>query len=223
MCDTTLVCGPYLIGAKYMLLSYNISQVSQTSEALRQTLINNDPKFIRFPNLTCRNVFERMNPDMEDSELHLYAPDGHPLTQPQVRHMQKNRFRCDVCTSNFCCNCNKLPYHTAATCKQAVAERCKAKCCVCQAQLPPGKKDGISCGSSECAESKRSELRCVGVDALEQMDTGTVVSPDFEQPQGTRGDRDGGRTSHSTGLARERGEESAAPCQESAAPCLRPA
>jgi len=129
-----------------------IFQVSQTSEALLQTLIDSNQNFIRCPNPTCGNVFERMDPAVEGGELPRHAPDGQPLTQRQAKHMQKNRFRCEACASNFCCSCKTLPYHTAATCEQAAAARCAAKCRFCQVQLPRGKKDGSSCGSSECEE-----------------------------------------------------------------------
>lgn len=93
-----------------------------------------------------------MDPAVEGGELPRHAPDGQPLTQRQAKHMQKNRFRCEACASNFCCSCKTLPYHTAATCEQAAAARCAAKCRFCQVQLPRGKKDGSSCGSSECEE-----------------------------------------------------------------------
>lgn len=126
-------------------------QVNSTSEAVIQQLMKSNSNFIRCPKVTCGNVFERMDPGMDGSqELPRCAPDGQPLTGSQARHMQQNRFRCEQCTSNFCANCNALPYHTALTCQEAEAARSAAKCRFCQIQLDRGKKDGSSCGSEEC-------------------------------------------------------------------------
>ena len=131
-----------------------VRQVNGTTEALRQQLLASDSNYIQCPNPTCGNVIERMELGSHDDgrELPRHAPDGQPLTEDQAKHMQQNRFRCEACCSNFCAGCKALPYHTAATCQEAAAARCAAKCRFCQSQLPRGAKDGSSCESAECDE-----------------------------------------------------------------------
>jgi len=129
-----------------------IRKVSLTSEAVIENLLASNINFLRCPNPTCGNVFERMVSAADGrQDLPRHAPDGQPLTESQAKHMVQNRFRCDECGSNFCASCKALPYHAAATCQQAEAARCAVKCRFCQAQLPKGKKDGSTCGSEECA------------------------------------------------------------------------
>ena len=130
-------------------------QINKSSEALLQRLLNSNANFIRCPNETCANVFERMEPSPRDSRgegasLPKCAPDGQPLTVAQAKHMQENRFRCEACSTNFCASCKIMPYHAGATCRQAQAARSAAKCLFCKTQLPRGKDDGSCCNSEEC-------------------------------------------------------------------------
>ena len=134
-------------------------QINATSEGLLHQLLAANPNFIRCPNASCGNVFERMEPtDGIIRDLPRYATDGQPLTESQARHMQQNRFRCEECGCNFCASCNAIPYHNAATCKQAESQRTAAKCRFCLAQLPRGKKNARSCGAAEC--DTRMEASC---------------------------------------------------------------
>jgi hypothetical protein len=148
-------------------------QVRNTTEALRSQLVKMNSNYIQCPNPTCGNVFERMEPGFESSTRPFprHAPDGTPLTESQARHMGQHRFRCEACDTNFCAHCKTIPYHVAMTCEQAEAARCAAKCRFCQVQLPRGKKDGSTCGGSECEERMATACdvklkcghRCLGI------------------------------------------------------------
>lgn len=85
---------------------------------------------------------------------------GKPLTEEAFRHREQFRFRCRECNTEFCCACNRSPYHLGFTCEQFANYKTAQHCRFCSTELSeknlaqPMKIIPDCCNSAECLERR---------------------------------------------------------------------
>lgn len=85
------------------------------------------------------------------------------LTLAEKAHFQANRFRCPDCVTNFCRECDMVPYHTGFTCLGFELAENQRKCRYCQsvlteetlAQDPPAEVLQDCCTAAACLDLRK--------------------------------------------------------------------
>lgn len=102
--------------------------------------------FVKCPG--CKVVFEKVMGVLPPGvaltgvpELDRTAPfieldnEGRRLSRSAMCHKSTNRFRCSMCTTDFCGACMEFPYHLGRSCEEVAEEKVAAKCLFCEASL----------------------------------------------------------------------------------------
>ncbi|KAJ1480753.1 hypothetical protein T484DRAFT_2779102 [Baffinella frigidus] len=124
-------------------------QVVAVMDEMLMDMMSTDNRFVRCPKPGCSNAIER---EVALGALPTHAPDGQPLGRHHAAHMQKNRFRCAACTTNFCAECGQFPYHVAKTCSELAVHKAKTPCRFCEVPLPKGRNRARCCAEKECQD-----------------------------------------------------------------------
>lgn len=61
--------------------------------------------------------------------------EGRRLSRSAMCHKATNRFRCRMCTTDFCGACMEFPYHLGRSCEEVAEDKIAAKCLFCEALL----------------------------------------------------------------------------------------
>jgi hypothetical protein len=120
--------------------------IRKWEEAANEVLFKENSAFVRCPG--CTTVFEKVTGVIPPGvaltgvpELDRTAPfieldnEGRRLSRLAMCHKATNRFRCRVCTIDFCGACMELPYHLGKTCEEATEEKNAARCLYCEVPL----------------------------------------------------------------------------------------
>jgi len=143
-----------------------------------QELIDSSNSFVRCPNKQCGNVIEKIkNADkIANKET---GPDGKVLSGEAIKHRNDYRFRCRECNTEFCSNCQTIPYHLGFTCEKFTAYQGAEHCRFCGVQLnvsnglnknqPPSlrlvcnQKDCLTKRDNSCLQMQRCGHCCGGI------------------------------------------------------------
>ena len=93
--------------------------VIKPNDELKEYFANNPHLFVTCP--SCEFVFEISD---EVDGLPSYI-NPFELTEHQISHYQSNRFRCRICTTEFCSKCKQTPYHLGKICNLPPAPSCR--------------------------------------------------------------------------------------------------
>lgn len=115
-------------------------------EAANEAIFAENTAYVKCPG--CKMVFEKvigvLPPGMALTgvpELDRTAPfieldnEGQRLSRSAMCHKSTNRFRCRMCTTDFCGACMEFPYHLGRSCEEIAEEKIAAKCLFCEALL----------------------------------------------------------------------------------------
>ena len=115
-------------------------------DAANEAFFTENAAFVKCPG--CKVVFEKvmdvLPPGVALSgvpELDRTAPfieldnEGRRLSKSAMCHKATNRFRCRICTTDFCGACMEFPYHLGRSCEEVAEEKIAAKCLFCEALL----------------------------------------------------------------------------------------
>lgn len=120
-------------------------------ERLLQRAVDDHVSIIRCPNPACHYVLERVEPAQID-----------PALSETERHYAAFRMRCPACSTIFCAECMRIPYHDGHTCASYAAFLAAKHCRFCGSSLASCADDGLDvCNSDECRE--KLALACYGV------------------------------------------------------------
>lgn len=115
-------------------------------EAANDAFFMENAAFVKCPG--CKVVFEKVMGVLPPGvaltgvpELDRTAPfieldnEGRRLSRSAMCHKSTNRFRCSMCTTDFCGACMEFPYHLGRSCEEVAEEKVAAKCLFCEASL----------------------------------------------------------------------------------------
>ncbi|EFC50655.1 predicted protein [Naegleria gruberi] len=118
---------------------------------LRRALKNADTgnTFITCPNSSCKNIVERIHMKREEiiSEL---ESQKRPIKEDDI-HKEEFRFRCRVCSLEFCSKCLKSPYHEGFTCDTFLEYLSSKRCRYCDSSIDIN-CNGDICENEECKQ-----------------------------------------------------------------------
>ena len=110
------------------------------------------------------------------------------LTAVEKAHYDSNRYRCPDCATNFCRECDMVPYHVGFTCLGFELAENQRKCRFCQtgltehnlAQNPPAESLQDCCTNEDCL--KKRDLSCRVVLACGHPCSGLHADGDLHPP-----------------------------------------
>ncbi|KAF0977518.1 hypothetical protein FDP41_003510 [Naegleria fowleri] len=108
----------------------------------------NSNTFVKCPNPNCGTVIERVLRTREEIIQEIIR-QKRPPSETEV-HKEQYRFRCRICSTEFCSNCHSIPYHEQFTCASYHAFLHSKKCRFCDKMIDKSSKD--VCTSEECQE-----------------------------------------------------------------------
>jgi len=124
-----------------------VSEIDRLIEDTFQKAIETSEGIIRCPNKNCKFRMERVKYDLKSPEYQLEITKRSLELQGVLQNIGldvmmeiigcelDNRFRCRACGTEFCAQCNAMPYHHKYTCKQRKSQKCRF--CGSSEQLSP--------------------------------------------------------------------------------------
>jgi E3 ubiquitin-protein ligase MYCBP2 len=154
-------------------------------EAVNEAFFTENAAFVKCPG--CDMVFEKMTGVLPPGvaltgvpELDRTAPfieldnEGKRLSRSAMCHKATNRFRCRMCTIDFCGACREFPYHLGRSCEEVAEDKVAAKCLFCEALLrrwPDDKELHL-----RSVKALQSQLEREDVDAAWCVEKGDLVA-----------------------------------------------
>ncbi|XP_024530918.1 uncharacterized protein LOC9631788 [Selaginella moellendorffii] len=151
---------------------------AQWEAAASDALVKNSGSFVKCPG--CQVVIEKVESDLPPGlalsgvpEFDRTVPftelddDGNRLSRRAMVDKAVNRFRCVVCSMDFCAACLQRPYHLGKTCEEFSLEKKALRCIYCDQVCRHEIKSlvgGNDVGSSSVKDI-RSRLEQEGVDS----------------------------------------------------------
>lgn len=143
-----------------------VDEFNSYLEATLLAFIEQDSLTFKCPNEKCGALiaFQPNKPQEVPNPMLEKDDDGNPLTAQAWIHFQEFRARCRACSSVFCAQCKRIPYHKGFTC-QTFQEFQKARHCrFCHSKIDasnsapspgpdhPGLRD--VCNQQECLDKR---------------------------------------------------------------------
>ncbi|KAG0585408.1 hypothetical protein KC19_2G009400 [Ceratodon purpureus] len=157
-------------------------------DAANEAFFTENAAFVKCPG--CKVVFEKvmdvLPPGVALSgvpELDRTAPfieldnEGRRLSKSAMCHKATNRFRCRICTTDFCGACMEFPYHLGRSCEEVAEEKIAAKCLFCEALLRDARRWSDDKDLSlRSVKELQSQLEKEDVDAAWCVEKGDLVA-----------------------------------------------
>ena len=105
---------------------------------LQQFFQSQGCNFVTCPRESCRCVFERILQEFNPNHQRPQLDKERTWTAETLRHRFENRFRCPSCSSIFCAQCKRVPYHNGYTCEKFEEIHNAKQCRFCREPLNEG-------------------------------------------------------------------------------------
>ncbi len=149
------------------------------------SLLQDQPQLFRGCKPAAKSLAEKKQPERKVMDA---MGQMRVLTAAEKAHYESNRYRCPDCATNFCRECDMVPYHVGFTCLGFELAENQRKCRFCQAGLtehnlaqnPPAESLQDCCTNEDCL--KKRDLCCRVVLACDHPCGGLHADGDLHPP-----------------------------------------